>query len=104
MGQGSSRTVFEFHSAAGNARARSQKADRDRKRSVPRPNPRLAGTALPRGCRQHAQMVASVNDQYAHGGFISSAVPRAAGLLLLVRTNPTEPAVHLPADASAKNG
>src|SRR5205085_611145 len=104
MGQASSRALFEFHSATGNARAESQEAALHRKRDVPRPNPRLAGTALSRGCRQHAQMVASVNDQYAHGGFISSAVPRAAGLLLLVRTNPTEPAVHLPADASAKNG
>src|SRR6266481_8401531 len=100
MGQASSRTLLEFHIATGNARTRSQKAARDRKRSVPRRNPRLAGTALSRCCRPHAQVVASVNDQYAHAGFISSAVSRPADLLLLVRAYPAESVVRLPDRAS----
>jgi CDP-alcohol phosphatidyltransferase len=104
MGQASSRALFEFHSATGNARAPSQKAGRDRKHGVPRPNPRLAGKALSRRCRPHAQVVAPVNDQHAHAGFISSPVPRAAGLLLLVRTYPAECVVRLPDRASGKNG
>src|SRR5215216_3454376 len=104
MGQASARALFEFHSAAGNARAQSQKAARDRKHSVPQPNPRLAGTALSRRCRSHAQVVASVNDEYAHAGFISAAVRWAAGLLLLVRAYPTECAVRLSDRASGKNG
>ena len=66
------------------------------KRSVPRPNPRLAGTALSRCCRPHAQVVAAVNDQHAHAGFVSSAVPRTADLLFLVRTDPAECVVRLP--------
>src|SRR4029453_5593551 len=95
MGQASPRALLEFHSATGNPRAPSQKAVRDRKRSVPRPNPRLARTALSRRCRPHAQVVASVNDQYANAGFFSSAVPRPAGLLLLVRAYPAESVVRL---------
>src|ERR1700726_807097 len=104
MGEGSSRALFEFHSATGNARPPSQKDARDRKHTVPRPNPRLARTALSRRCRPHAQVVAAINDEHAHAGFISSAVPWAAGLLLLVRAHPTECPVHLPDRASGKNG
>src|SRR5262245_5029732 len=104
MGQTSSGALFEFYSATGNARPPSQKAARDDKRSVPRANPRLAGTTLSRGCWPHAQVVASVNDQHAHAGFVSSAVPRSAGLLLLVRAHPAESAVRLFDRASGKNG
>src|SRR5882762_1598307 len=104
MGQASSRALFEFHSATGNARAPYQKAARDRKHSIPRPNPRLAGTALSRRYRPHAQVVAPVNDQHTHAGFVSSAVPWATGLLFLVRTHPAEYVVRLPDRASGKNG
>src|SRR5947207_2539524 len=104
MGQASSRALFEFYSAAGNTCARSQKVARDRKHSVPQPNPWLAGTTLSRRCRPHAQVVASVNDQHAHAGFISSAVSRPTGLLLLVRAYPAECAVRLSDRASGKNG
>ena len=104
MGQASSRALFEFHSATGNARAPSQKAARDRKHSVPRPNPQLAATALSKRCRPHAQVVAAVNDQYAHAGFVSPAVSRPADLLLLVRADPAESVVRLPDRPSGKNG
>src|SRR6188472_276765 len=100
MGQASPRALLEFHSATGSARTPSQKAARDGKHSVPRPNPRLAGTALSRCCKPHAQVVASVNDQHAHGSLISSPVGWAAGLLLLVRARPAECAVRLPDRAS----
>src|SRR5260370_1852806 len=90
MGQASARALFEFHSAAGNARAPSQKAARDRKHSVPRPNPRLAGTALSRWRWPYAQGVAAVNDQHADAGFISSAVSRPADFLLLFRAYPAQ--------------
>ena len=79
-------------------------AARDRKHSVPRPNPRLAGTAVSRCCRPHAQVVAAVNDQHAHAGFVSSVVPRPADLLFLVRAHPAECVVRLPDRASGKNG
>src|SRR4029453_1489399 len=104
MGQASSRALFEFHFATGNVRAPSQKAARDRKQNVPWPNTRLAGTALSRLCRQHAQVVASLNDQHAHAGFISSAVRWAAGLLLLVRAHPAECAIRLSNRTSGKDG
>src|SRR4029079_16188309 len=104
MGQDSCGALFEFHSAAGNARATSQKTARDGKDGVPGPNPRLAGTTLSRRCRPNAQVVASVNDQYTHAGSVSAAVPWAAGLLLLVRTHPAESAVPLFDRASGKNG
>src|SRR5258707_10586344 len=104
MGQASSRALFEFHSATGNARALSQKAARDRKHSVPRPNPGLAATALSKRCRPHAQVVAAVNDQHAHAGFVSPAVPWAADLLLLVRADPAESVVRLSDCPSGKNG
>src|SRR5258705_13442848 len=104
MGQASSRALFEFHSATGNARAPSQKAATDSKHSVPRPNPGLAATSLSRRCRPHAQVVAPVNDQHAHAGFISSAVSRPADLLLLVRAHSAESAVRLSDRASGKNG
>src|SRR6476661_10889186 len=104
MGQASSRALFEFHSATGNARAPSQKAARDRKHSVPGPNSGLAATALSKRCRSHAQVVAPVNDEHAHAGFISSAVPWPADLLLLVRAHSAECAVRLSDRASGKNG
>ena len=104
MGQASARALFEFHSATGDARAPSQKAARDSRRGVPRPNPRLAGTALSRCCRAHAQVVAPVNDQHAHAGFVSPVVPWPADLLLLVRAYPAESVVRLSDCASGKNG
>src|SRR5262245_44764074 len=104
MGQASSRALFEFHFATGNARARSQKTVADRKHRLPRPNSWLAGAALPGHCRSNAQVLAPVNDQHAHAGFVSATVPWAAGLLLLVRAHPAECAVHLPDRASGKNG
>src|SRR6266478_6269397 len=100
MGQASSRALFEFHYATGNTRAPSQKAARGRKHSVSWPNPRLVGTALSKRCRPHAQVVAAVNDQHAHAGFVSSAVSRPADLLLLVRAYPAESVVRLPDRAS----
>src|SRR5262245_2803837 len=104
MGQDSSGALFEFYSAAGNACAPSQKAARGRKHGVTRPNPRLAGTALSRFCRPNAQVVASVNDQHAHAGFVSAAVPWATSLLFLVRADSAECAVHLSDRETGKNG
>src|SRR5215469_3288987 len=104
MGQAYSRSLFEFHAPTGNARPQSQKAARDRKHGIPGPDPRLAGKALSKRCRPNAHMVASINDQHAHAGFVSAAVPWAAGLLLLVRAYPSESAVRLSDRASGKNG
>src|SRR5437763_652817 len=74
------------------------------KRTVSRSNSFVARAALSRFRRPVTQGMGFVDDQQSYAGLVCSPVPGPAGLLLLVRTDPAEFIVRLPADASAKNG